>query len=453
MLDFVNLDHFPVLRFLYGTGRTRGKVLLRLIIIFSALHLLGTAVALWEGAFYIREPRREVVSASCPCDSAHAVMDDSYVQKAAVWASIAQAQPIETKRANSFVGYGADLANHLYYVAFIISFFLVWSLIEKFNQVFVRQHATSAGLAPLLDEDRLDDVQRRRYEQCVDEQVQMITLQGGRSRRWFTILWILGVFGYILFAIIYPIQSGQITGCKTWNFCFDRFPLMYFFGQFKDILVNIVFAPSVICMTVSITVAARRIVRFGAKEGLFTIVPLSPDGAGGLTPLGRLSLVLFYIVIVQLLYIVPTTLNLGFHIGYQILYPCFFAFAAFVFFWPLSAARGPMKRAKELEMERLAHLVNLSYENLKHGLHVDSSGRIKGVDTLEHLEKLRQLYRDVRRMPVWPYDFTTLTRFSSIFAIPVIAFVLQMVFSTDSIFYRPEQLADLLEKISSWAGR
>jgi hypothetical protein len=452
MSVIVNLKHFPILRVLYGSGG-KTRVLWRLILIFGILHVLGSAVALREGAFYVKEPLVATVGSPCPCDSTRAGMGEADITRGSTQAATVTMAGGEKNRGNRFVGYGEDLANHFYYVAFTISFFLVWGLIARFNQVFLGHHATSDALPPLIELGKLNPEDRYNYEKYVNEQVRLITLQSDKAKLLFVALWAFGVIGYLLLAVIYPIQSGQITGCKTWNFCFNHFPAMYYYGQFKDSLVNIIIGPSVLWVTVTITVAARRIVRFAAKEKLFHIVPLSPDGAGGLTPLGRLSLVLFYIVIVQLLYIVPTTLNLGFHIGYQILYPCFFAFAAFVFFWPLSAARLPMQTAKRQEMERLSQLVNRSYEQIRDNLKVDQTGRVVGLEKLEDFERLRQLYRDVRRMPVWPYDFTTLTRFSSIFAIPVIAFILQMLFSTDSIFYRPDQLNELLEKLSSWVGR
>ncbi len=167
----------------------------------------------------------------------------------------------------------------------------------------------------------------------------------------------------------------------------------------------------------------------GKKLGganLLRIQPLNPDGAGGLGKFGnlawRIDLVLLPILVVAVAWymvwdITPTYVT---SLIMAILLIPFF------FFGPLWSLHEAMKKAKNKELRLLSQKFDPNASIVKRWLNNEEGvKREDGLEATEVLERIILLHERTSRMPVWPFDHTTLTKVSVYILIPIIAMVLQ----------------------------
>ena len=168
------------------------------------------------------------------------------------------------------------------------------------------------------------------------------------------------------------------------------------------------------------------------KDGSIRIRPLNPDKAGGLGRLGRYSfrLVVFLIppILPILTYIYMGNVTLIFIAGVTLYLPLL----VFTFFFPLSGAHGAMKEFKIQELKRLSREFNVIYDGFID--HITASDREKN-EKIEKLasdsnlmEKLDELYQKAEKMPVWPFDTQTITKFMSLVGVTFLSIWLNWLF-------------------------
>jgi hypothetical protein len=375
------VENLPVLNFLYNFNGFPRSILMRVVGLFLGIYILGLMLTSLDGSVNL---------------------------------------------GSKGLGYVQDVANSFFHISFIMSFYLIYRLGLKFSHLF------DSELKPALEVGAMHDVD---IEASLRKWKGRINGTDPHAHRLIRILHFTMGVCYCAFAIYLPIATHQVEG-NTWNFSFNPWtwtgphPFGYFFNQAKDTFVFVILLPAALWQTALIALATRQMVKEIAKHDRLKIIPVFPDRAGGLSPLGQISLLLFYIVIVQLLHLLPTSIIYGMNWGYRIIYPLFFAFAVLVFFYPMKAARRPMKEAKRRELERIAVLIRQVYDALKQPTDAISTEQATKV---EQIVALKELYRQTEGMPVWPYNFGTLAKFSTVFLIPVIVYLIQVLATKDFI--------------------
>ncbi|NJD77985.1 MAG: hypothetical protein FIB08_12980 [Candidatus Methanoperedens sp.] len=151
----------------------------------------------------------------------------------------------------------------------------------------------------------------------------------------------------------------------------------------------------------------------------FTPQPLHPDGAGGLSIIGKTGMA-FTIPLTIVGILIATSFLLHEEKMYSfinissILILTVFAF--FVFFYPLYTAHKAMKKSKKELLDSISKEINNALIQIEIMLK-DSSN--KHMNIYNRLYNLKYYYEIVNNMPVWPYDIKTLSSFITTFLIPL----------------------------------
>ncbi len=334
-----------------------------------------------------------------------------------------------------------DYANYFYF----LSFFITTCLFKKLELKFVRTFLSDYSL--IIDETRrssgfelkncidFDENYKTEYETLVKKQMNLIFLKEKIYKRIFYLIQLTILIVFLMTSVYLPLFTNQVTG--NWNFSLSIYPLGFISNQIKDFFFWVIIVPPILWGVTTITLSITKICKEIDKKGKFNIRPLSPDRSGGLKQLGGLTLILFYMVIIQFSHLFATSLIIGFPISHQIIYPLFFTFTAFIFFFPILSVRKAMKLAKQEELERIMSLFDTSY--LKFKEHFKNFDSIDSTQINQILE-IKELYKQAESMPVWPFDVDTFLKFVSIFLIPLLVFVIQLLVNADSIIYNFDKL-------------
>jgi hypothetical protein len=164
-------------------------------------------------------------------------------------------------------------------------------------------------------------------------------------------------------------------------------------------------------------------------RGQLHMLPLHPDKAGGLQPVGRLGLRNQYaltlfglnVVVLMISYLILKDSDLVFGlvvvaiVAYLILGPL-------VFMAPLLPFRGGMLRNKAQLMSKVALRLRVELDHLHAGL---ASGAITAEDEglIERIERLRKIGALIDELPVWPFDAATLRKFVTAYVLPIVSSV------------------------------
>jgi hypothetical protein len=163
----------------------------------------------------------------------------------------------------------------------------------------------------------------------------------------------------------------------------------------------------------------------------FKIQPLHPDKCGGLSPLGSLSLSLnigtFLFGIICALGIYASIHNMGlpwYHYVHFLIIIGYFVGAYLLFFLPLKSAHQKMKNAKNEAIQILNQRFNVINNKLVTDIKNSKELSRKEYD---NLEIIRELYNMASKMPVYPYDFHTVTSFLGSTIAPIIFILLEII--------------------------
>jgi hypothetical protein len=157
------------------------------------------------------------------------------------------------------------------------------------------------------------------------------------------------------------------------------------------------------------------------KEFEVGIRILHPDGAGGLSPLGKFSANIGYVLGIYGIGLVVGNLSEARISGQDylsvvtqpyvlILWGLYLLLAPVIFFLPLGVAHSTMKKAKDEYVSRISDQFDLEIEKIYPQLSSDTQQFKLGI---EKIEQLQRLYNITSRFPVWPFNHTNLVRFSS----------------------------------------
>lgn len=157
------------------------------------------------------------------------------------------------------------------------------------------------------------------------------------------------------------------------------------------------------------------------------VLPLHPDRAGGLQPVGRLGLRNQYaLTAVGLNFVAALAVAYVFLDGHMskslvvlliVLFVVYVVLSPVIFMTPLMPFRDEMlKRKTELQANvarRLLTELDQLYSRL-------SSGEIRAEDQ-GLVERLRSIAAVIDEMPVWPFDAATLRKFFTAMILPVVS--------------------------------
>jgi hypothetical protein len=162
--------------------------------------------------------------------------------------------------------------------------------------------------------------------------------------------------------------------------------------------------------------------RFLATE--VNLQPLHPDKCGGLSPLGQFSLRItkagVVVGLVCLLGIYSNVYRMGFELfaPVNVLIICAYVFGlAVAFFLPLLPARRAMQRAKSSQLQEIS---NRFQALLEHNMSVMRQDPQHAELDLRRLEETQKLYDIANAMPVYPFNFENVVRFSGSVLWPIL---------------------------------
>lgn len=158
------------------------------------------------------------------------------------------------------------------------------------------------------------------------------------------------------------------------------------------------------------------------------IQPLHPDSSGGLSPLGKLSSTLnLGTFLYGLLSVVGIYAN-NYNYSKPIYGPenitimvAYVLCASIIFFLPLLSAHSCMKEAKYNTIQT----INQRFETLNKQLikSLDKNDKLSK-ENIEDLKSLKDIHEIASKMPVYPFDTETVTRFIGSILIPILVYIL-----------------------------
>jgi len=171
-----------------------------------------------------------------------------------------------------------------------------------------------------------------------------------------------------------------------------------------------------------------------SRENLLNIEPLHPDGAGGLAEFGNLGRRIALLILPISLYLVFWWYNRilpGERVDFLfwIAAGVVILMVPVVFFVPLWGLHTAMTKAKSRALDVLSrHFDNNAATMWKWLGNAGSITRDEGLTTRENIENITVLYEHVSKMPVWPFNSTTIVRLGGYILITIIPVVVGIAF-------------------------
>jgi hypothetical protein len=233
----------------------------------------------------------------------------------------------------------------------------------------------------------------------------------------------LGIIaGSIAVSFVYkPSNDETVTGWDSGS----PLPTAGYIHAYCDFLFSFVAAVYVVR-----SVATLFLLFDVVAQATLHILPLHPDNAGGLQPIGRLGLRNQYAIALAGLNIGLGWLVSHFYtfndawIGFIIVGAvAYLVIGPLVFIGPLLPFRGAMMRSKAQLMTGVALRMRAQLDDLNSRI---SSGVITADDE-QLIERLRKIGAVINDLPVWPFDALTLRTFLTAYVIPIVGFIVPLV--------------------------
>jgi len=161
------------------------------------------------------------------------------------------------------------------------------------------------------------------------------------------------------------------------------------------------------------------------------IQPMHPDGCGGISPLGNFSLRLtkagIFIGLLCLLGVWANVKQYGlslYSLENSLIIVSYISGLSIAFFLPLLPAR---KKMIEVKKRMLAQIATCFHENFFDALAKIDSGDLDS-SRMEHLESAKKMYDYAKKMPVFPFNATNISRFYGSVLWPLILIFLSKLF-------------------------
>jgi len=219
------------------------------------------------------------------------------------------------------------------------------------------------------------------------------------------------------FFISVPVHSVY----KTWETA-NSF-MFWYIVMFYWVVIYSIITLSALRYIITIIWLNRMFKRFQVNVRV-----LHPDGAGGLSPLGKFSVKTGYIIglygiaSIWAMATEPYSINLQFSgftynpiiLIWQIFFICL---SPIVFFAPIGAAHASMKKAKESFITQISNRFEADMLGLRKSLTSDESSLDERIKKIKQLQELHDI---ASKFPVWPFNAANLIRFFSAVLSPVV---------------------------------
>ena len=165
------------------------------------------------------------------------------------------------------------------------------------------------------------------------------------------------------------------------------------------------------------------------ENSTLQIVPFHPDKCGGLHPVGNFGLrnqYLLSLVGVNIILLFRNTVFLGTNVQLLILAISAALFYVTIgpigFISPLLPFRNAMQRDKSRLMNLVANRVKMDFNRI---IQLIKDGKMTKEDD-ELLTRYKNIGELIERLPVWPFDVETLTKFFSAYLLPLLILVVNL---------------------------
>jgi hypothetical protein len=162
--------------------------------------------------------------------------------------------------------------------------------------------------------------------------------------------------------------------------------------------------------------------------------PLHPDQAGGLSPLGKFSLSLSYIITIlgfilatipmSRYYLAHGTFGFSWTSDVILGLGIYILAAPFAFFAPLSVAHSAMKSTKQKLLLEISQRFEKEYAELQKSIPGDPP---KLEERMAYLHGLHSLHELTNKFPVWPFNIENILRFMTSFVSPILLVVISTI--------------------------
>lgn len=376
------LENFYILKYLLDVNHAKSKIFL----FFFLIYLVGILFTLLDGSIYFADNR---------------------------------------------LGYFEDVPNYFYFFSFYLSVILLNKLKSLFFATFGNDN--KENIPRFINCTDEQEMSAGNYSSYAKGMIDKLLLRDRKTKNIFRIFRLLILIAYII--AVFPTGIN-----RNWNFSFTfskpffsegQYFGGYLFNQLKDIFIYVILLPELLWLVTVIAGSTIMIVRHYDKKNKLKIRPLDPDNVGGISQLGKIALYLFYITISPLFHLIATSITLKLSLFHQILYFLYIPFSALIFFLPLLSARRAMKSAKKEELENISKLCSKAFDD--YSIQNKNGNISNGVKLKKSIFELRELYQEIKKMSVWPYNFETIAKFMTGFMVPIFVFVVQTTISEKSI--------------------
>jgi hypothetical protein len=255
---------------------------------------------------------------------------------------------------------------------------------------------------------------------------EFISLRNPKSRLWYrTVLGFCVLLVYI-FQVHIPVFSPPTY--VDWARRPDLHPLSFTAGLLGAIWLYVVVLGNILWYCLSTAFSVFPFIRACLERKNLLIVPVAPDGKGGLAQVGNVAFKMNLIASAGMLPVLAWMKLNGIDRAFTIGFFVYLVFLTGIFFLPLMSIHKAMLKAKEEELTRFAGLFNDAYLQVRTSIgQVDETSARTIRDNVEYLAYLEQLYRRAEAMPVWPFNFKILGQFTTLILLPLILFLIQLV--------------------------
>ncbi len=174
------------------------------------------------------------------------------------------------------------------------------------------------------------------------------------------------------------------------------------------------------------------ILKAAVAAGALTVIPASPDRAGGLRELGAISYSFFWGAFSLTPFLIGAFFMPDIGLRLELWLPVYLAVLIACIAYPMRPALRLMRERKRQALEQAVHDFNRVYLEWESA---QAAGAPAASERLAELEEIQNQYERADTMPVWPFDLQSVTKIGSLFLIPFAAFAIDMVTNTDSVLF------------------
>ena len=311
---------------------------------------------------------------------------------------------------NGNIGLIQDLVMYVLLLVLTLMTSAMFNMFKKINELFDISE-DSVGLIQVFKKQEFKQNIFGREKLRI---VNIISLNASTKRRYFWYTIIIWFMIYYLFQIQIPVFSPQIV--KSWANWPQQHLLSYFMGCLWSYFAFGIILANISWYTIAASCLIFKFVYKLTRRNAIKVIPVSPDGKGGLACLGKMSFATTLILIPGLVFMIAWILLFGIDLSAMIGLPIYLFILILIFFSPLYSVHQAMSNAKKVEMGQLSKAFRIRYEKFMDsyaGTGDKSNQQENSQEILAELSRLEQLYRRAERKEACPHridpgDFKTI---------------------------------------------